>query len=297
MEVKDKVKQRRLERLRNLRETPEPVNGSGGPLRPSRFHEPLLPSRHMEEPPLYADADWKRRMEDPEYAWQQKMLLEKTLHGREYRVDEDRGLLAPPSSRKIAVKLLISGMLFAATYGMFQLNQPWAIKGKQFITASLTTSYDFSALSAWYTNQFGGSPSFIPSFSKEGDEAVKVSTTKRSFYSPAKGHIILPYDGTTHLGVYVNTAEFAPVYALDTGQVIFSGVATDTGLTIIIRHPGGLQSIYGGLSEAAVEVGDWMKVGESIGKASKKDPAKGTLYVALTRDGHPVNPLDVTNFD
>ncbi|NQX69541.1 M23 family metallopeptidase [Paenibacillus alba] len=296
MEVKDKVKQRRLERLRNLRETPDTLKGNAGPYKPARLNE-QLPMLHNPQTPPYVDMDLKRRMEDPEYAWQQKMRMDKTLHGRDYGGDEGGGLLSPPSSRKIALKLLISGALFAAMYGMFQLNQPWALKGKQIVTASLTKSYDFTAVSAWYTTRFGGSPSFIPSFNREGNEAVKVSTTKRTFYSPVKGSIILPFDGTNHPGVNLNTAEYAPVYALDTGQVIFSGVAVETGLTIIIRHPGGLQSLYGGLGEADVEVGDWMKVGESIGKADKKDPAKGTLYVALTRDGRPINPLDVTNFD
>ncbi|SDN56448.1 stage IV sporulation protein FA [Paenibacillus sp. yr247] len=297
MEVRDKVKQRRLERLRNLRETSETSNVSGNQARPSRFTDHALPNRQHPELPLYVDSDWKRRMEDPEYAWQQKLLMDKALNGGGHLVDGERGLFAPPSPRKITVKLFISCVLFAALYGMFQLNQPWANKGKQLVTNSLTQSFDFSALSAWYTDQFGGSPSFIPSFNREGDEAVKVSTTKRTLFPPAKGSIIQPYDGTSHLGVKLNTVEYAPVYALDTGQVIFSGVAEETGLTIVIRHPGGLQSLYGGLSKADVEVGDWMKVGEPIGKASKKDPTKGTLYVAVTKNGHPVNPSDVISFD
>jgi stage IV sporulation protein FA len=297
MEVKDKVKQRRLERLRNLREASETSNVSAHPPRTSRFTDQVLPSRPHSNVPLYVDSDWQRRMEDPEYAWQQKLLMDKALNGEGHLIDGERGLFAPPSPRKIAVKLFISCVLFAALYGMFQLNQPWANKGKQFVSASLTQSNDFSALSAWYTTQFGGSPSFIPSFNREGDEALKVSTSKRTMFPPAKGSIIKPYDGTSHPGVRLNTVDFAPVYALDTGQVIFSGVAAETGLTIVIRHPGGLQSMYGGLSEANVEVGDWMKVGEPIGKASKKDGAKGTLYVAVTKDGHPVNPLDVISFD
>lgn len=297
MEVKDKVKQRRIERLRNLRETSDPSNGSGSPMIPTRNRGNSLPIRHHSEVPLYVDPEWKRRMEDPEYAWQQKLLMDPALVGRDYLRDGERGLLAPPSPRKIAVKLLISCVLFAALYGMFQLNQPWANKGKQFVTSSLTQSYDFSSLSAWYSDQFGGSPSFIPSFNREGNEAIKVNASKRTFFTPAKGSIVTRYDGTSHMGVNLNTIEFAPVYALDTGQVIFSGVSAETGLTIVIRHPGGLQSLYGGLSEATVEVGDWMKVGEPIGKASKKDPAKGTLYFAVTKDGHPVNPSDVISFD
>ena len=63
-------------------------------------------------------------------------------------VDTERGLFTPPSPRKIAFKLLISGVIFAAIYGMFQLDKPWAIKGKLYITAALTQSYDFTAFSS-----------------------------------------------------------------------------------------------------------------------------------------------------
>ena len=65
----------------------------------------------------------------------------------------------------------------------------------------------------------------------------------------------------------------------------------------MIRHPGGLESLYGGLSEASVAVGDWMKVGEPIGKASAKDPAKGTMYFSVMKEGVTINPSDVITFD
>ncbi|TXK84729.1 peptidoglycan DD-metalloendopeptidase family protein [Paenibacillus sp. N3.4] len=291
MEVKDKVKQRRLERLRNLRDMTEAgqVSRSRGS---TGYTETVIPNRNQTDLPLYADADWKRRMEDPEYAWQHKIMMDRTLNGLGSQENES-GLLAPPSPRKIVIKLFVSCILFAGLFGMFQLNQPWANKGKQIVAASLTQSYDFTAISMWYTERFGGAPSFIPSFHREGDDAVRVNATKRTFFSPAKGSVLIPYDGTTHLGVKLNTAEYAPVYALDTGQVIYSGTVADTGLTVIIRHAGGLQSLYGSLSEAHVTVGDWMKIGEVVGKASSKDPSKGSFYFAVTKDGRPINPSDV----
>ncbi|OCT14937.1 hypothetical protein A8709_12460 [Paenibacillus pectinilyticus] len=293
MVIKDKVKQRRLERLRHLRESSDAVLGQGNSLRSSLPTEFILPPRHPEEPqlPLYANSDWRRQMEDPEFAWRQKIMMDRA------NADAEHGLLRPPSPRKIAFKLLISGVIFAAIYGMFQLDKPWAIKGKLYIRAALTQSYDFTAFSAWYTDKFGSSPSFIPSFNRTGSEAVIVSTSKRTLFAPAKGFVMIRYDGTQHKGVNLNTAEYAPVYAMDTGQVIFSGTAAETGLTIMIRHPGGLESLYGGLSEVSVNVGDWMKVGEPIGKASAKDPAKGTMYFSVQKEGLPINPTDVISFD
>jgi stage IV sporulation protein FA len=291
MVIKDKVKQRRLERLRHLRESSEVPLGNGSSHRSSPSVDFLLPTRQKEEMPLYAEPDWRRRMEDPEFAWRQKLMMDTAND------DAERGMLTPPSARRIAFKLLISGALFASVYGMFHIDKPWANQGKLYITAALTQSYDFTALSAWYADKFGGAPSFIPSFNRAGNEAVIVSTSKRTLFAPAKGSVLVSYDGTIHKGVKLNTAEFAPVYAMDTGQVIFAGTTTDTGLTIMIRHPGGLESLYGGLSEVTVAVGDWMKVGEPIGKASGKDPTKGNLYFSVMKEGVTINPVDVITFD
>ncbi|KRE74678.1 M23 family metallopeptidase [Paenibacillus sp. Soil750] len=291
MVIKDKVKQRRLERLRHLRESSEATLGNGSSHRSSPSVDFLMPTRQIEEMPLYADPDWRRRMEDPEFAWRQKLMMDTAND------DAERGILTPPSARRIALKLLISGALFASVYGMFQIDKPWANQGKLYITAALTQSYDFTALSAWYADKFGGAPSFIPSFNRAGNEAVIVSTSKRTLFAPTKGSVLVSYDGTIHKGVKLNTAEFAPVYAMDTGQVIFAGTTTDTGLTIMIRHPGGLESLYGGLSEITVAVGDWMKVGEPIGKASAKDPTKGNLYFSVMKEGVTINPVDVITFD
>lgn len=290
MVIKDKVKQRRLERLRHLRESSEVSQGNGSSHRSSPSLDFLVPNRQVEEMPLYADPDWRRRMEDPEFAWRQKLMMDMSN-------DPERGLLTPPSPRRIAFKLLISGALFASIYGMFHLDKPWANQGKLYITAALTQSYDFTAVSAWYADKFGGAPSFIPSFNRAGNEAVIVSTSKRTLFAPAKGSVLIRYDGTLHKGVKLNTAEFAPVYAMDTGQVIYAGTTADTGVTVMIRHPGGLESLYGGLSEATVAVGDWMKVGEPIGKASAKDSAKGNLYFSVMKEGVTINPADVITFD
>ncbi|MBD0381695.1 M23 family metallopeptidase [Paenibacillus sedimenti] len=298
MEVKDKVKQRRMERLRNLREGQDAGYRGGSASKSYRSSDDgSLPIRPELDLPLYADAQWNRRMEDPEIAWRYKLRMDPSLNGRDYLDNEEKSLFSPPSRRSIITKLIISSMVFAAVYGMFHINQPWANKGKQFITASLTQSYDFSSLSAWYTERFGGSPSFIPSFNREGDEAVKVSASKRTLFSPAKGSIVTSYDGASHLGVMLNTTANAPVYALDTGQVIFAGTTAESGLTIIIRHANGLQSVYGSMSESNVEVNDWINRGEAVGKASKGEPGKGTFYFAVTKDGHPMNPTDVISFD
>jgi stage IV sporulation protein FA len=279
MEVNDKVKQRRVERIRKLQET---TNG-----------QPVATISARERPRV--DPDWLRKMEDPEFAWRHRMNQEQEKAGR-YVDENQRSLLSPPSLKSIWAKLIVSLVIFGLLWGLFQIKQPWAEAGRRFVTISLTQPIDFKQVSAWYTDRFGGPPSFIPSFYDHSDPtAIKVSTDKRTYFIPLQGKIRTPFDAA-HPGIMLQTQANAPVYALDTGQVIFAGAKEETGFTVIIRHPGGLQSVYGGLVDSRVEVNDWIKGGEPIGKASQQDQA-GSLYFAVSKDGRFINPTDVISFD
>jgi stage IV sporulation protein FA len=292
METKDKVKQRRNERLRMLRE--HPTMGAY-PSRP-----PTSPLKRDEPELVYTtDSERANRLADPEYAWRQKFKQDTARYAVNMDDGSMRGWLTPPSGKTIWTKLAISVVLFAAAWGLFQLSNPWAEKGKLYVKAALTQSFDFQAAADWYEGRFGNSPSFIPSFrSKGGEEATSASTTKRTYFTPVHGKIVTSFE-SMHTGMILQTQSEAPVYALDTGQVIFAGFKDDTGNTIIIRHPGGIESIYGKLSVANVEVNDWIKGGEAIGKASKGSGTvgTGTAYVAIQKDGRAINPTDVITFD
>lgn len=285
METRDKVKQRRMERVRLLREATEEEHKIGLPL-------------YAEPGRTKSDPEWNRRMEDPEFAWNQKYKMEAARMARESDDEAWQGWrMAPPSGKAVWIKLIISVILFAAIWGMFQIKHPLADKGRLMLRASLTESFDFQAAAAWYEQRFGGSPSFIPSFgSRTGEDAIKVNSTKRTYFVPVPGKIIAPFE-SSHPWVLLQTAMDAPVYALDTGQVIFAGNKEDTGYTVIIRHPNGMESTYGRLDGGQVEVNDWIKGGEPIGKVSKGVGSSGALCFGISKDGRPLNPTDVIPFD
>jgi stage IV sporulation protein FA len=279
MEVKDKVRQRRMERIRELKEATQ-----GHPLETVTRPEPLR-----------TDPDWLRKMEDPEFAWRQRMNQEQLKYGRDSE-GNFHGWPSPPFLPSFWAKLMISLALFGLLWGIFHIKQPWAVKSRLFIITSLTQSMDMKAIAAWYTERFGGAPSFIPSFQNRGDNsAIKASTEKRTFFIPLQGEIKTPFD-TAHPGILLHARADAPVYALDTGQVIFAGTKEETGYTVIIRHPGGFESVYGGLNNSRVEVNDWIKGGESIGKVSGRDQ-ESSLYFAISKNGRFINPTDVISFD
>ncbi|MFE5320147.1 peptidoglycan DD-metalloendopeptidase family protein [Paenibacillus sp. NPDC056579] len=291
MSTKDNIRQRRLERLRALKESAE---------RP-----PFPLPEHSRPPHGYplderrrADADESVRWEDPEYVWKQKWNREMTLHDDRYGDLRYGGSGQRPGMNRLRTKLIVSCFLFAAVWGLFQWDHPLANKGKAYISSALNDSFQFQSVALWYEQRFGGSPSLLPALNTlYQEEAQKVDVVSKHYFAPVKGKIIAPYEAS-RLGVTVETSSDTPVAAMDTGLVVYVGNKEDTGYTIIIRHTNGLQSVYGWVEQGRVELNDWIKGGETIGTVSKNSSKpSGYLYFAVSKDSKFVNPADVVNFD
>ncbi|WP_181024399.1 M23 family metallopeptidase [Paenibacillus sp. UNC499MF] len=250
--------------------------------------------------------DFDDRWNDPEYVWKQKMQRELGLPGAYYarepggRDSGDGGGYNPriPYRVRFLRQLVASAMLFGLIWGMFQLQHPLIERGKGYVTAALREPLNFQQLSAWYQKTFAGAPSFIPAFhSDEENPAVKADAQKRSYFVPLKGKIHETYTADKPF-ISVAAEPHTPVYALDAGQVTFAGPKDETGYTIIIRHPGGLQSEYGQIEQSRVEVNDWIKGGEAIGQVSRDSKSdKGLLYFAVQKESRYVDPAGVIPFE
>jgi stage IV sporulation protein FA len=295
MELKHNVKQRRSERLKRLQ-----MQQSGGEQRAGgdeRFGAAAPPrdggagrSPHATvSPPPGQVLD--ERWNDPEFVWKQR--LQPGFGGGPTRgTDEPPRRLTPPTAKQLWLRLIVCGILFAAIWTMFRLPYPWAETGRRAVTTALTEPLNTAALTAWYEAKFHGTPSILPSFRRIGEESVKASSGGgRTYFAPAKGTIVQPYS-SGKMGVLLATKQDAPVYAMDTGLVTFAGEKDGTGFTVMIRHPNGIQTVYGDVSECKLEVNDWIKGGEAIGKADP-DGDGGKLYFAVQKDGRYVNPADV----
>ncbi|WP_282941279.1 M23 family metallopeptidase [Paenibacillus sp. RC67] len=298
MNTKNSIRQRRMERIRELQSSAErrPLPSH----QPVRQHELLetyrLPDRRQEEVtegPLQDAGRWN----DPEYVWKQKWNQD--MSQREYAYDEgsERSPFMP-SKGGLRLKLIVSCFIFALIWGMFQWNDPLANKGKAYISSALNESFQFQSVALWYERQFGGTPSLLPALNTlYQEEAQKVDLVSKHYFTPVKGKIIAPFE-TSRLGVTVETKSDTPVAAMDTGLVVYVGNKEDTGYTIIIRHTNGLQSVYGWIEQGKVELNDWIKGGETIGTVSKNSSKQaGYLYFAVSKDNKFVNPADVVQFE
>src|SRR5690606_9372691 len=103
-----------------------------------------------------------------------------------------------------------------------------------------------------------------------------------SIVPPVEGTVITSFSAA-HPGIVVRTKKAAEIVAMGTGRVIFSGETAPTGITVMIQHAGGIQSIYGHLSGTSVKENDWVEAGHPIGSPTESGGG-GKVYLALRQD-------------
>ena len=302
METKNKVRQRRMERIRSIQEAgagsrPYHMPGQDEELRPFRARHDEAESRR--ERGQLTQPELSGRWDDPEYAWRHRWEREMGDNPYEAPVRYAGGGRWIPGKKGFRWKLIVSCVVFALVYGMFQWNHPWANQGKAFVSAALQDPFDFQAVALWYERQFGGTPGLLPALNPvKQPDAEKVSVLSKHYFVPVKeSKIIAPFE-PSRLGVTLETKPDATVSAMDTGLVVYVGSKEDTGYTVILRHANGLQSVYGWIDQGRVELNDWIKGGETIGTVSKNSTNQsGYLYFAVSKDNKFMNPADVVKFE
>jgi murein DD-endopeptidase MepM/ murein hydrolase activator NlpD len=100
-------------------------------------------------------------------------------------------------------------------------------------------------------------------------------------------------DQQVHLGFDLATVQQGPVIAANDGKVVWAKPLGIYGNCIVVDHGYGLQSIYGHLSEMAVQEGQTVARGEVMGKTGSTGLAGGDhLHFSMQVDGVQVNPVE-----
>ena len=96
---------------------------------------------------------------------------------------------------------------------------------------------------------------------------------------------------TIRTGIEIAARPGSTVKAVYDGEVVFSSWFEGFGKLLILRHPGGLHSLYGYLEQFTVMPGSWVQSGDSIGLVGETGSLSGPrLYFEIRVDGEPVNP-------
>ncbi|MBA4602722.1 M23 family metallopeptidase [Thermoactinomyces mirandus] len=189
---------------------------------------------------------------------------------------------------KFLYQWILAMVLFLATTAVFTLPENVAAPLKNGIYQVLTKEFRFAEMQALYQKYAGGSPAFLPAFSKK-------SNNEKNWAVPVSGKITLPFD-EKRKGIVLATPESAQVVASQEGWVEFTGNKNGLGNTIIIQHANGRETWYGWLEEINVREKDWVKKGQPIGKV-KKMHNQSFLYFALRDRNQFVNPASVITFE
>jgi murein DD-endopeptidase MepM/ murein hydrolase activator NlpD len=104
-----------------------------------------------------------------------------------------------------------------------------------------------------------------------GEAATAASAT--AFAMPVQGKIIRGYDKKSNQGIDIAAAAGTPVAAAAAGTVAAVTKDTDQVPIVVIRHDGGLLSVYAGLDALKVKKGDTVSRGQAIGAVRQGDPA------------------------
>jgi murein DD-endopeptidase MepM/ murein hydrolase activator NlpD len=112
---------------------------------------------------------------------------------------------------------------------------------------------------------------------------------------PVKGLLYSRFgmrQGQRHDGIDVAAPEGAPVTAAADGTVVYAGQQSGYGHVVILRHPGGLLTLYAHNARVLVSEGSRVKAGEAIARVGQSGSTTGPHLHFEVREGtRPRDPL------
>ncbi|MBK8340743.1 MAG: peptidoglycan DD-metalloendopeptidase family protein [Flavobacteriales bacterium] len=103
-----------------------------------------------------------------------------------------------------------------------------------------------------------------------------------------------PRNGRMHYGVDLDLETGDEVVAAFAGMVRIARYHGSFGNVVVIRHPNGLETLYGHLSRLSVDVGETVEAGERIGLGGSTGRSTGShLHFEVRYLGRPIDPAMV----
>ncbi|NOY52381.1 MAG: peptidoglycan DD-metalloendopeptidase family protein [Deltaproteobacteria bacterium] len=94
-----------------------------------------------------------------------------------------------------------------------------------------------------------------------------------------------------HDGIDIALPAGSPVRAAGNGKVIFSGEIRGYGKVVILRHAGGVETVYAHNQENECREGEYVRKGEILGRVGCTGRATGPhLHFEIRKAGKAVNP-------
>jgi len=122
-----------------------------------------------------------------------------------------------------------------------------------------------------------------------------------SFVMPIEGKITSPFGPrrrSFHFGTDLKLQKGDTVYAAFEGKVrVKQYEKRGYGYYLVLRHPNGLETVYGHLSKFLVEVDETVEAGQPIGLGGNTGRSTGShLHFECRFLGHAINPAEIVDF-
>lgn len=134
---------------------------------------------------------------------------------------------------------------------------------------------------------------FIPQY--KTPQIIYEKFSAEDFIWPVNGKVINYFgqisNGLINKGINIKISNNPEVVAARSGKVVFySQNLKGYGKTIIIDHGDGLSTVYAGLSEVFIQVGDNVKKGSLIGRLDLNESKNKNLHFEIRKGYTPQNP-------
>ncbi|SEU17643.1 M23 family metallopeptidase [Paenibacillus sp. NFR01] len=208
--------------------------------------------------------------------------------------------IRPRFSAGMIRRFVASLLVFGGVWGIFAMDEPWALRAQNWISDALTYDMDFAAAQVWYETHFSGAPSFIPIFGGEEEPAQKVNAGHEPV-APLAGKLVRPFTAGQKAVEIMPLGEdggSVMVKSMDTGRVLSVSRETDGGIKVVVRHTGNMTAEYGHLSGTKLAADDWVQSGDTLGWLQEQEGAKvPLLYFAVMKGDVYIDPTEVVAFD
>ncbi len=123
----------------------------------------------------------------------------------------------------------------------------------------------------------------------------KTAIRREGFIWPVRGKVVTFFGKTkskVSKGIDIQAPLGADVKAAQSGKVIYSGVYGPFGRTVILQHPRGFSSVYAHNRENLINVGQWVRQGQTIATVGKSGHAAyPILHFEIRKKSTAVDPL------
>jgi LysM repeat protein len=211
-----------------------------------------------------------------------------------FLIDSVLNLKNPPKWVLLELQNLINSK---KSYNYFEKTQEKSLVNKNSLSTHQNDEENNYFLNCWGDKKI----QIFPDSIIKADTGTVINFYERPFCIPFTGKITSPFgyrEGKYHKGIDINLNIGNPIVASFSGIVRMARFYGNFGNVVIIRHWGGLETVYAHLSKLKIKAGQKVEAGQVIGLGGNTGRSSGPhLHFEIRYLGQPINPQQLISFE